>query len=79
LTASRALPPLCNGRILTEHNGQSVADGSTTELEVDGAFVAIGQVAATNLAKSLGVALREDGFVAMDTAMSAFEDISRPS
>jgi thioredoxin reductase (NADPH) len=48
---------------------RNVLDGSTSELAVDGAFVAIGQVAATDLAKSLGVTLREDGFVAVDTAM----------
>jgi len=36
---------------------------ATTELPVDGAFIAIGQEPATELAKSLGVKLKNDGFV----------------
>jgi len=48
---------------------RNTKDGSTTELAVDGAFVAIGQVASTELAKALGVELKEDGFVKVDSAM----------
>ncbi|QJB56929.1 FAD-dependent oxidoreductase [Pseudodesulfovibrio sp. zrk46] len=48
---------------------RNVKDGSMTDLPVDGAFVAIGQVAATDLAKQLGVAIKEDGFVEVDTTM----------
>jgi thioredoxin reductase (NADPH) len=48
---------------------RNIKDDSTTELPIDGAFVAIGQVAATDIAKDLGVTIKEDGFVEVDTAM----------
>ncbi len=41
-------------------------DGSETELEADGVFVAIGHVANTELAEKLGVELRDDGFIKVD-------------
>lgn len=44
-------------------------EDTVSDLSVDGAFVAIGQVAATELAKTLGVELKEDGFVKVDPAM----------
>ncbi len=42
---------------------------AVSELSVDGAFVAIGQIASTELAKKLKVAIKPDGFVEVDTAM----------
>lgn len=48
---------------------RNVKDDTMTELPVHGAFVAIGQVAATDLAKDLGVTIKEDGFVEVDTTM----------
>ncbi|CCH48616.1 FAD-dependent oxidoreductase [Pseudodesulfovibrio piezophilus] len=48
---------------------RNTKDETTSELPVDGLFVAIGQEAATDLAKLLGVTLKEDGFVEVDTHM----------
>ncbi len=48
---------------------RNTKDDTVTDLPVDGAFVAIGQVAATDLAKSLNVALKDDGFIEVDAAM----------
>lgn len=48
---------------------RNVKDDTTTEMTVDGLFVAIGQIAATDLAKALGVKLKDDGFVEVDTHM----------
>lgn len=48
---------------------RNIKDDTVTDLPVDGAFVAIGQVAATDLAKELGVTLKEDGFVEVDPQM----------
>ncbi|MCJ2164811.1 MULTISPECIES: FAD-dependent oxidoreductase [unclassified Pseudodesulfovibrio] len=52
-----------DGKQVTSLRLRNIKDDTVTELPVDGAFVAIGQVAATDLAKTLGVALKEDGFV----------------
>jgi len=48
---------------------RNIKDDTVTDLPVNGAFVAIGQIAATELAKELGVSIKEDGFVKVDTAM----------
>jgi thioredoxin reductase (NADPH) len=48
---------------------RTLTDNAVTELPFDGAFVAIGQIAATDLAKTLGVGLNENGFVAVDASM----------
>ncbi len=58
-----------DGKRATGLRLRNVRDDATSELAVDGAFVAIGQVAATELAKSLGTDLNESGFVAVDSAM----------
>jgi thioredoxin reductase (NADPH) len=58
-----------DGKRATGLRLRNVLDDATTELAVDGAFVAIGQVAATELARSLGADLDEGGFVAVDSAM----------
>lgn len=42
---------------------------AVSELPVNGAFVAIGQVASTELAIKLGVTIKEDGFIEVDTTM----------
>ncbi|MBI9081450.1 MAG: FAD-dependent oxidoreductase [Pseudodesulfovibrio sp.] len=47
----------------------NIKDDTVTDLPVDGAFVAIGQKASTELAKALGVELGDDGFVKVDSAM----------
>ena len=47
----------------------NTTEDTVSDLSVDGAFVAVGQVAATELAKTLGVELKEDGFVKVDPAM----------
>jgi thioredoxin reductase (NADPH) len=47
----------------------NIKDDTITDLPVDGAFVAIGQKASTELAKALGVELGDDGFVKVDSAM----------
>lgn len=48
---------------------RNVMDGTQSNLPVDGAFVAIGQVAATELAVKLGVELKDDGFVKVEADM----------
>ncbi|WP_319472165.1 FAD-dependent oxidoreductase [uncultured Pseudodesulfovibrio sp.] len=48
---------------------RNLKDDSITDLPVDGCFIAIGQVPSTDLAKTLGVKIKEDGFVEVDTAM----------
>jgi len=48
---------------------RNLKDQTVTDLPVDGAFIAIGQIAATDLAKALGVTLKDDGFVEVDAAM----------
>lgn len=56
-------------RRLTHLVLRNVKDDSTTELPVDGMFVAIGQIAATDLAKEMGVKIKDDGFVEVDAQM----------
>lgn len=48
---------------------RNVKDDSVTELPVNGAFVAIGQKANTELATMVGLTLNEQGFVQVDAAM----------
>lgn len=48
---------------------RNVKDETTMELPVDGAFVAIGQIAATGLAEDLGVTIKENGYVEVDKTM----------
>jgi len=48
---------------------RNLKDDSITDFPVDGCFIAIGQVPSTDLAKTLGVKIKEDGFVEVDTAM----------
>jgi len=48
---------------------RNIVDDKTMDLPVNGAFVAIGQIAATDLAKELGVTIKDDGFVKVDTTM----------
>lgn len=48
---------------------RNIKDGTMTNLSVDGAFIAIGQVPTTDLAKEMGVTIKEDGYVEVDTTM----------
>jgi thioredoxin reductase (NADPH) len=48
---------------------RNVMDDSTSDLAVDGVFVAIGQTATADLARSLGADLDDSGFVRVDTGM----------
>lgn len=48
---------------------RNLEDDTVSELQVDGAFVAIGQIPATDLAKELGVTIKDDGFVEVGSDM----------
>ncbi|WP_319583410.1 FAD-dependent oxidoreductase [uncultured Pseudodesulfovibrio sp.] len=52
-----------DGRKATSLKLRNVKDDAQTELPLDGVFMAIGQKAATELAKSMGVKLNADGYV----------------
>ncbi len=58
-----------DGRRVNNLRLRNVRDDTITDLPVDGTFIAIGQIASTDLAKELGVTIKEDGFVEVDTAM----------
>jgi thioredoxin reductase (NADPH) len=52
-----------DGKKATSLKLRNVKDDAQTELPLDGVFMAIGQKAATELAKSMGVKLNADGYV----------------
>jgi thioredoxin reductase (NADPH) len=52
-----------DGKKATSLKLRNVKDDTRTELPLDGVFMAIGQKAATELAKSMGVKLNADGYV----------------
>nr|WP_281763280.1 FAD-dependent oxidoreductase [Pseudodesulfovibrio nedwellii] len=58
-----------DGRRVNNLKIRNLMTRAVTDMPVDGAFVAIGQEASTGLAKSLGVKLKEDGFVKVESDM----------
>ncbi len=58
-----------DGRRVSNLKIRNLMTQTVTDLPVDGAFVAIGQKASTGLAKSIGVELKEDGFVKVESDM----------
>ncbi len=58
-----------DGRRVNNLKIRNLMTRAVTDMPVDGAFVAIGQEASTGLAQSLGVKLKEDGFVKVESDM----------
>lgn len=58
-----------DGKRINKLKIRNIKTNEVTDLPVNGAFVAIGQEAATELAKAIGVELKEDGFIKVGSDM----------
>ena len=58
-----------DGRVVNNLRLRNIRDNNITDLPVDGAFVAIGQIPSNKIAKAIGLELKEDGFIKVDSSM----------